>query len=51
VHENKIIVGTKGSEIFEIKSNRVIDEADESSEFRLDGQHMSGHFAPNHVTN
>lgn len=44
-------MGTKGSEIYEIKSNNPIESTDESSEFRLQGHHMSGHYSPNHVTN
>ena len=51
VFENKVLVGTLGSEIYEIKSNQKIDNATNEGQFSLSGHHMDGHFAPNFVTN
>ena len=46
-----MLVGTLGSEIYEINSNQEINNATSDGEFKLMGNYMNGHYAPNYVTN
>lgn len=50
---NKVLIGTLGSEIYEIKAQGgvEIEKVDESTKFSLESKLMSGHYAPNKVTN
>ena len=49
--DNKILVGTLGSEIYQIEGSDKIANVQEKSKFRVIAKNMSGHYSPNFVTN
>lgn len=51
VWEDKILVGTLGSEIYELKASDSIEEIGKGSKVSLGQRLMTGHYAPNKVTN
>lgn len=48
---NKILVGTLGSEIYQLESSGEVKNAKEGTKFRVLSKDMSGHYSPNYVTN
>ena len=51
VFQNQILIGTLGSEIYTINSSEKIESITNKAKFKDVEKHMSGHFAPNYVTN
>ena len=51
VYDQKILVGTFGSEIYQLETGTQIKNVDEGAKFRVLSKNMSGHYSPNYVTN
>jgi len=51
VMDKRILVGTFGSEIYQLESSQPIKNTTSDAKLRVLSKNMSGHYSPNYVTN